>query len=385
MSNPVSKQYQPSWMTEDLVQFGDVVRRFSNEYLVPNDVKWREQKQATRAAWLKASELGIILPDVPDTYGGSGGTPAHAGVVFWEIGYSGNTGLGLGLSHIVGHYILNCGTKAQKLRWLPGIASGEIIAAIAMTEPGTGSDLQGVRTRAERRGDNYVINGAKTFISNGQLCDLVVVVAKTDPAQGSKGISLFLVDVNTPGFQRGKALEKLGMEGQDTSEMFFDDCSVPADCLIGGEEGRGFYQLMQQLAYERAQIAIGASGAMTRALDLTVEYVKERKAFGKALIEFQNTRFVLAGVKATVTATRAFTDMIVQQWIDGTLDATTASMAKFWCTERQCEVMDQCLQLFGGYGYMKEYPIARLYADARVQRIYGGANEIQRELVGRQL
>lgn len=379
------KKYQPTWMTEDLVQFSDVVRRFSKEYLEPNDLKWREQKQASRDAWLKAGELGIILPDVPDTYGGAGGTPAHAGVVFWELGYSGNTGLGLGLSHIVGHYILNFGTEAQKLRWLPGIASGEVIGAIAMTEPGTGSDLQGVRTRAERRGDNYVINGAKTFISNGQLCDVVVVVAKTDPTQGAKGISLIIVDANTPGFKRGKALDKLGMEGQDTSEMFFDDCMVPADCLLGEHEGRGFYQLMEQLAFERAQLAIQASGAMARALDLTVEYVKERHAFGKPLIEFQNTRFVLADVKATVTASRAFADMVVQQWIDGTLDPVTASMAKFWITERQCEVMDRCLQLFGGYGYMKEYPIARLYADARVQRIYGGTNEIQRELVGRQL
>lgn len=379
------KKYQPTWMTEDLVQFSDVVRRFSKEYLEPNDLKWREQKQASRDAWLKAGELGIILPDVPDTYGGAGGTPAHAGVVFWELGYSGNTGLGLGLSHIVAHYILNFGTEAQKLRWLPGIASGEVIGAIAMTEPGTGSDLQGVRTRAERRGDNYVINGAKTFISNGQLCDVVVVVAKTDPTQGAKGISLIIVDANTPGFKRGKALDKLGMEGQDTSEMFFDDCTVPADCLLGEHEGRGFYQLMEQLAFERAQLAIQASGAMARALDLTVEYVKERHAFGKPLIEFQNTRFVLADVKATVTASRAFADMVVQQWIDGTLDTVTASMAKFWITERQCEVMDRCLQLFGGYGYMKEYPIARLYADARVQRIYGGTNEIQRELVGRQL
>jgi acyl-CoA dehydrogenase len=260
-----------------------------------------------------------------------------------------------------------------------------VIAAIAMTEPGTGSDLQGVRTRAERRGDDYVINGAKTFISNGQLCDVVIVVAKTDPTQGSKGISLFIVDTDTPGFERGQVLEKIGMEGQDTSEMFFADCTVPADCLLGAVEGQGFYQLAGQLAFERAQIAIGAAGAVARALEITVDYVKERKAFGKPLIDFQNTRFVLADVKATVTATRAFTDMVVQQWIDGTLDSVTASMAKFWCTERQCEVMDQCLQLFGGYGYMKEYPIARLYADARVQRIYGGANEIQRELVGRQL
>ena len=381
----MSTPYKAAWMTDDLVQFGDAIRRFSTDYLLPNDVAWREHKQATREAWRKAGELGMILPDVPDTYGGADGTPAHAAVVFWELGYSGNTGLGLGLSHIVGHYLLKFGTEVQKQRWLPGIASGEVIGAIAMTEPGTGSDLQGVRTRAEKRGDSYAISGAKTFISNGQLCDLVVVVAKTDPSLGAKGISLFLVDTTTPGFQRGKVLEKLGMEGNDTSEMYFDDCIVPADCLLGEEEGRGFYQLMEQLAYERAQIAIWAVGAMTRAFELTVDYVKDRRAFGKALIEFQNTRFVLAGVKATVTAARAFSDMVVQQWIDGTLDAATASMAKFWCTERQCEVTDQCLQLFGGYGYMKEYPIARLYADARVQRIYGGTNEIQRELVGRQL
>ena len=372
-------------MSEDLVQFGDAIRRFSKEYLEPNDVAWRTQKQATREAWLKAGELGMILPDLPEQYGGFGGTPAHAAVAFWEVGYSGNTGLGLGINHIVGHYILNCGTEAQKQRWLPGLMAGEVIASIAMTEPGTGSDLQGVRTSAERRGDQYVINGAKTFITNGQLCDMVIVVAKTDSSKGSKGISLFIVETNNPGFQRGKALDKIGMEGQDTSEMFFDNCAVAADCLLGGEEGRGFYQLMQQLPYERAQIALWACGAMTRAFDMTVEYVKERKAFGQAIIDFQNTRFVLADVKATVTASRAFTDIVVQRWVDGTLDSVTASMAKFWVTERQGEVVDKCLQLFGGYGYMKEYPIARMYADARVQRIYGGTNEIQRELVGRQL
>jgi acyl-CoA dehydrogenase len=377
--------HKAGWMTDDLVEFADALRRFSKEYLEPNDVPWREQKQATREAWLKAGELGMILPDVPDEYGGSGGTPAHAAAVFWELGYSGNTGLGLGLSHIVGHYLLQFGTEAQKRRWLPGIASGEIIGAIAMTEPGTGSDLQGVRTRADLRGGQYVLNGAKTFISNGQLCDVVIVVAKTDPALGAKGISLLIVDTTTPGFQRGKALDKLGMEGQDTSEMFFDDCAVPADCLLGGEAGRGFYQLLGQLPYERAQIAIWAAGAMTRAFDITVDYVKERQAFGQPLIDFQNTRFVLAGVKATITAARAFTDMLVQQWLDGSLDSVTASMAKFWTTERQCEVTDQCLQLWGGYGYMREYQIARLYADARVQKIYGGTNEIQRELVGRQL
>jgi acyl-CoA dehydrogenase len=254
-----------------------------------------------------------------------------------------------------------------------------------MTEPGTGSDLQGVRTRAEKQGDGYVINGAKTFITNGQLCDMVVVVAKTDPGQGAKGISLLIVDARTPGFRRGKVLDKVGQEGGDTSEMFFDDCKVPADCLIGGKEGQGFFQLMGQLPYERAQIAIGAAAQMERALALTVAYAKDRRAFGKPIIEFQNTRFVLADVKATTLAARTFADHLVQQWIDGKLDAALASMGKFWITERQGEVIDKCLQLFGGYGYMTEYPIARMYADARVLRIYGGTNEIQRELVGRSL
>lgn len=383
----MSESYRPAWMSDDLVQFRDAIGRFAREQLEPNDVKWREAKQPTREAWRMAGELGMILPDVPEEYGGAGGTPAHAAVLFEEFGYSGNTALslGTGMNHIVAHYLLRYGTEAQKRRWLPGMCSGEVVAAIAMTEPGTGSDLQGVRTRAERRGDNYVLNGAKTFISNGQLCDVVLAVVKTDPTLGGKGISLMLVDTRSPGFRRGKALDKLGMEGQDTSEMFFDDCAVPVDSLLGGVEGQGFYQLMHQLPFERAQLAIHAVGAMRRAFDMTVAYVKERKAFGKPIGDFQNSRFVLADVKATVTASRAFSDMVVQQWLDGSLDSVMASMAKFWLTERQGEVMDKCLQLFGGYGYMKEYPIARMYVDARVQRIYGGTNEIQRELVGRSL
>lgn len=377
--------YSPAWMTPEVAQFREAARRFAREHLEPTDLEWRADRQASRAAWRKAGELGLILPDVPEEYGGAGGTPAHAAVAFEAVAYSGNTGLGLGLNYIVGHYLLRYGTEAQKRRWLPGLASGEVVGAIAMTEPGTGSDLQAVRTRAERRGESYVINGSKIFISNGQLCDMVVVVTKTDPSQGSKGVSLIIVDAATPGFRRGKALDKLGMEGQDTSEMFFDDCTVPADCLLGGQEGRGFYQLMEQLAFERAQIAVNAVGAMTRAYDLALEYVKQRSAFGQALIDFQNTRFVLADVKATVLASSTFADLIVQKWIDGSLDPATASMGKFWLSERQGEVIDRCLQLFGGYGFMREYPIARLYADARAQRIYGGANEIQRELVGRTL
>ncbi|MBV8665803.1 MAG: acyl-CoA dehydrogenase family protein [Burkholderiaceae bacterium] len=377
--------YTPSWMDEDLAQFREAVRRYTKDYLEPTDVEWRENKQASREAWLKAGELGLILPDLPEEYGGAGVSAAYAAVVIHEVAYTGNTGLGIGMNHIVGHYIARFGTEEQKKRWLPGMASGEIIAAVAMTEPGTGSDLQGVRTKADKVDGKYVINGSKIFISNGQMCDMVLVVAKTDATQGAKGISLIIVDCNTPGFRRGKALDKIGLEGQDTSEMFFDDCTVPADCLLGGKEGMGFYQLTEQLAYERAQIAIWAAAAQQRAFELTVEYAKERKAFGKALIEFQNTRFVLAEVKATVTASRTFADLIIQKWADGTLDASTASMGKFWLTDRQCEVVDKCLQLFGGYGYMREYPIARMYADARVQRIYGGTNEIQRELVGRLL
>jgi len=373
------------WMDEDLEAFADTVRRFALEYVEPNDLKWREQHHCGREVWHKAGELGLILPDVPEEYGGSGGSAAHAAVVIRELSAVGNTGFGVGISHIVGHYLLNYGTEAQKQRWLPGIASGEIITSIAMTEPGTGSDLQGVRTRADKTGEGYVINGAKTFITNGQLSDMVLVVAKTDTTQAAKGISLLIVDTKAKGFRRGKVLDKLGVEGGDTSEMFFDDCAVPADCLLGGKEGQGFFQLVGQLPYERAQIAIAAAAMMERALALTIDYCKDRRAFGKPIMEFQNTRFVLADVKATTLASRTFADHIVQQWIDGKLDATLASMGKFWLTERQGEVMDKCLQLFGGYGYMKEYPIARMYADARVQRIYGGTNEIQRELVGRSL
>jgi len=380
------ENYRSPWMDEDLDAFGDSVRRFCKEILEPNEMKWRAQHYIDRDAWLKAGELGMILPDLPEEYGGAGGTPAHACVVMREVGYVGASSWGYGINYLVGHYLANYGTEAQKQRWLPGMASGEVITSVAMTEPGTGSDLQGVRTTAKKRPDGkYVINGAKTFITNGQMCDMVVVVAKTSDAPGAKSISLMIVDTANPGFRRGKCLDKVGQDAGDTSEMFFDDCVVEADALLGGVEGQGFFQLMGQLPFERAMIAVSAAALMERALALTVDYVKERKAFGKALIEQQNTRFVLADVKATVTASRAFADVIIQRWIDGTLDSAMASMGKFWLTERQGEVIDKCVQFFGGYGYMLEYPIARMYADARVQRIYGGANEIQRELVARSL
>ena len=378
------ENYRSPWMTEDLEQFKDMVERFGKEYLEPNELKWREQHYADRSAWLKAGELGLILPDFPEEYGGAGGDTAHYACVIQVMNANGS-GLGTGLSHIVAKYILDDGTEEQKLKWLPKIGTGEIICAIAMTEPGAGSDLKSVRTRAVKTGNKYVINGAKTFISNGQTCDMVLVVAKTDAGEGSKGVSLFMVDTNTPGFRRGKLLSKVGMHAQDTSEMFFDDVEVPQDCLLGGVEGQGFYTLMRQLAFERAQIGVGAVAVMERALRLTIEYTKDRKVFGQPVIEFQNSRFVLADVKATVLAAKTFVDLIVQRWIDGTLDTTLASMGKFWLTERQGEVLDRCLQLFGGYGYMNEYPIGRMWADARIARIYGGSNEIQREVVARSL
>ncbi|MNM60302.1 Acyl-CoA dehydrogenase [compost metagenome] len=377
--------YRSPWLDDEVAPFADSVRRFVTQTLAPREEQWREQHQTDRESWLACGEMGMILPDVPVEYGGSGGTAAHVAVVLGEMAYADVTGLGLSINHIVGHYILDDGTEAQKQYWLPKIASGEVICSVAMTEPGTGSDLQAVRARAVKQGDKYVINGAKTFITNGQMCDMVAVVAKTDPEGGSKGISIFLVDTKLPGFRRGKCLDKVGMQSADTSEMFFDDVEVPADCLLGGVEGKGFYTLMKQLPYERTQIAIGSAATMERALQVTLEYTKDRKVFGKPVLDFQNTRFTLADVKATVFASRTFCDHLIQQWIDGKLDSTLASMGKFWLTERQGEVIDRCLQFFGGYGYMNEYPIARMWTTARVQRIYGGANEIQRELVGRSL
>ncbi len=377
--------YRSPWLIEEVEAIADSVRRFAEDVLAPNDEKYRKQHYVDREAWLKAGELGIILPDVPAEYGGSDGTPAFYAAAVTELGRAGCTGLGISINNIVGHYIFSDGTEEQKRRWLPKIAAGEVICSVAMSEPGAGSDLQGVRTRAEKRGDKYVISGAKTFITNGGTCDMVAVVARTGNIPGAKGISIFLVDADTPGFRRGRTLDKVGADAQDTAELFFDDCEVTADCLLGGVEGQGFFTLMRQLPFERAAIAVCAAAQMERAFALTVDYVKERKAFGTALIDFQNTRFTLADIKATVLASRTFCDHLIQQWADGKLDSTLASMGKFWLTERQSEVIDRCVQFFGGYGYMNEYPIARLWAEQRVMRIYGGANEIQRELVGRSL
>jgi acyl-CoA dehydrogenase len=306
-------------------------------------------------------------------------------VVILEASRANLSGWGGGLhSAIVAPYLFLCGTDDQKLRFLPRMASGELVTAIAMTEPGTGSDLQAVRTFARRDGDEYVINGAKTFITNGQHANLIIVVCKTDREAGAKGVSLLLVETDkAPGFRRGRKLDKVGLKSQDTSELFFDDVRVPSANLLGGKEGQGFFQLMEQLPQERLIIALQGVAAMERALDETLAYVKQRKAFGKTVWDFQNTRFKLAEVQATVLATRAFVDACMVSHLQGELDAARAALAKSWVSEQQGKVMDECLQLFGGYGYMMEYPIAELYVDARVQRIYGGTNEIMKELASR--
>jgi len=374
------------WMTPDVVAFRDQVRRFVADEVAPHETRWRAEHKVDRALWNKAGELGLLLADVPDDYGGSGGTFAHMAVVFDELGAAGDSSFGVSVHAIAAHYLLNQGTEAQKHKWLPRLASGELVGAIAMTEPGAGSDLQGIRTSARRDGDHYVINGTKTFITNGYWAGLLVLVARTSDAPGSKGISLIMVETEgLAGYRVGKPLEKIGMQGQDTCELFFEDVRVPVENVLGEAEGRGFAQLMQELPYERLMVAVAAVAAIERAVKLTVAYTRERKAFGKSLLDLQNTRFVLAECKTHATIARVFVDRCIQAMIDNQLDTVTASMAKYWCSDIQCKVIDDCLQLFGGYGYMREYPIAQMYADARVQRIYAGANEIMKELIARSL
>ncbi len=378
--------YTSPWMDSELESFRDTVRRFVQNEITPFEEQWAKQQHVDRGLWRKAGELGLLLADIPDEYGGSGGSFAHQCVVFEELSFAGNSSFGIHVHAIVAHYLLNQGTEAQKRKYLPRLASGDMVAAIAMTEPGAGSDLQGVRTRAERQGEHYVINGSKTFISNGYLADLILVVAKTDPAAGAKGTSLMLVETkNCPGFRVGRILDKIGQKGQDTCELYFDDVRVPADNVLGGVDGQGFYQLMTELPYERLIVGVSAVASIEHAVQLTVDYTRERKAFGKALIELQNTRFKLAECKTQAVVARTYVDRCIVDMLEGRMDAVGASMAKYWLTDLQCQVIDECLQLFGGYGYMNEYPIARMYADARVQRIYGGANEIMKEIIARAL
>jgi alkylation response protein AidB-like acyl-CoA dehydrogenase len=339
-----------------------------------------------RDFWLKAGEAGIMAGAVPEEYGGVGGGISFDAITAYEQARKGDIGWGYGIQSIVTHYVTAYGTDAQKERWLPKLTSGEMVAAIAMTEPGTGSDLKSVRTTATKDGNGYLINGSKIFITNGQNADLVIVVAKTDKDAGAKGVSLIAVETaDAEGYSRGRNLKKMGMKGNDTSELFFEDVKVPADNLLGHDEGQGFYQLMKQLPWERLVIAITALGSIDFALEETLRYVKERKAFGNRIMDFQNTRFKLAECKTKAEVLRSFINDCIARLEVGELDAATASMAKYWGTEVQNEVMNECVQLHGGYGYMQEYPISRMYTDARVQMIYGGTNEIMKELIARSL
>jgi acyl-CoA dehydrogenase len=385
MSNYVSNYISP-WLDDELNILRDAVFQFFSEEFTPREESWKAQGMVDLDAWHKAGEMGILCPSIPEEYGGAGGTFAHETVISEELCRAGVSSFGNGIHSIVAHYILAFCNEEQKKTWLSQMIAGERIGAIAMTEPGAGSDLQGVITTARRDGDSYVINGSKTFITNGFLSDLIIVVAKTDKSKGSKGTSLFMLEAEgLEGFSRGKPLKKIGMNGCDTTELFFDNVRVPAENLLGGEEGQGFVQLMKQLPFERMLLAVSAVSCMELAIEETLKYVKERKAFGQPLMGFQNTRFKLAECKTEARIARVFLDHCIESLIAEKLDTTTAAMAKWWCSQKQCEIVDECLQLFGGYGYMMEYPIANMYVDSRVQKIYGGTNEIMKEMIARTL
>ena len=373
---------------EDICIFERSVTKFLDDHVPESRVaKWRADGVVERAMWREAGQARLLCLAIPEAYGGAGGDFRHEAILNEQLARRGLNGFAAALHNaIVAPYILHYGSEEQKRKWLPKMATGEFIGAIAMTEPGAGSDLQGVKTTARKDGNQYVVSGQKTFISNGQTADVVVVVAKTDPSRGAKGTSLIVVETDqADGFHRGRNLDKLGFEAQDTSELFFDDVRVPTSNLLGPEEGLGFAQLMQQLPQERLTIAIGGVAVMERALELTIAYVKERKAFGQRLIDFQNTQFKLAECKTEATVARTFVDRLIGLHLEGKLDAAAASMAKYWVTDLENRIVDDCLQLFGGYGYMSEYPISHMYRDSRVQRIYGGANEIMKVLIARTL
>lgn len=377
-------QFTRSWNDEDLDALRDSVARFADTEMLPVDEEARRRGHVGHALWRRAGELGFLCTDIPEAYGGGGGDFRHEAVVYEEMARRGLSGMATSVHSIAAHYLLNHGTEEQKQRWLPAMARGELVGAIAMSEPGAGSDLQGVRTRAERAEGHYRINGSKIFITNGFLAGLIVVVCKSDAAQGARGISLLVVETrDCLGFRVGRVLDKMGMKAQDTSELFFDDVTVPEANLLGGVEGQGFFQLMSDLPYERLIIAVSAVAAMEGAYDATLAYVRERKAFGKPIADFQNTRFKLAEVATEITVGRAFVDRCIEQLLAGQLDTATASMAKLWTTEAQGRVLDELVQLHGGYGYMNEYLVTRMYADARVQRIYGGTSEIMKEVIAR--
>jgi acyl-CoA dehydrogenase len=386
---PVIDVPDPEFMAdEEIAVFRDAVGKFFEQHAPQQRVaRWREDGMVERAFWEEAGAAGLLGMTVPTEYGGHGGDFRHDLVVLDQQAAKGVDGFAASLHNvIILPYIVRHGTEEQKQRWLPRLVSGELISAIAMTEPGVGSDLQNVATTAVRDGNGYRLNGAKTFISSGQLANFVVVVAKTDPTQRAKGISLLCLETDgADGFRRGKKLDKIGLDAADTSELFFDDVFVPADNLLGGEEGRGFYQLMGELPQERLVIAVGAMSTIEKALDTTVEYVKQRKAFGQTIWDFQNTQFVLADLKARGTAAKVFLNDCIAKLLRGDLDVTTASIAKYWLTELQGEVVDKCLQLHGGWGYINEYPIAKMFRDSRISRIFGGSNEIMKMLIARSM
>lgn len=371
--------------TEDHQIFRESVRRFLDKEVLPHHAQWEDQGYVDREVWLKAGQNGLLCTSMPEQWGGAGADRLYSVVVMEEIARINATGLGFVLhSEIVAPYLLRYGTEEQKARYLPKMATGEMIGAIAMSEPAAGSDLQGVRTTAIRDGDHYVLNGSKTFITNGWHADVVVVVAKTDPAAGAKGTSLFLIERGMPGFDKGQRLKKVGLKAQDTSELFFNDLRVTSAQLLG-KENQGFIYLMQELPWERMQIAIAAIEGAQAAIDWTVDYVKNRKLFGTTVAQFQNTRFKLAELQTEVQIGRVFVDRCLEALLEDKLDTATASMAKYWCSDLQGKVLDECVQLHGGYGFMWEYPVARAWADARVQRIYGGTNEIMKELITRSM
>ncbi len=386
----LSERHESPWMNEELRIMREAVGRFLEKEFVPNIGAWEKQGRIDRDAWRKAGDAGLLCASIPAAYGGGGGNFKHEAVLLEELTYAGISGWGNSVhSGIVAHYIHAYGSEEQKQRWLPKMASGELVAAIAMTEPGTGSDLQAVATTAIPDGDDFVLNGQKTFLSNGMNAELICVVAKTDPGEAASGVSLIMLETESVegegGFSRGRNLEKLGQKAADTAEIFFADVRVPKANLLGGAEGSGFVQLMQQLPQERLIIAVGAVAGIEKTLRVTSDYVKERKAFGKRILDFQNTQFKLAERFTEARVARIFVDDCVERLVAGKLDVSTAAMAKWWTTQKQCEIVDECLQFFGGYGYMMEFPIARMYADSRVQKIYGGSNEIMKMLIAREI
>jgi acyl-CoA dehydrogenase len=369
--------------------FRDSFRRFMNAEIAPHHAQWEAQGYVDKAVWRKAGALGFLCMNLPEAYGGADADKLFSIIQIEELSAGGFSGIGYGLhSEIVAPYLMHYGTQAQKAQYLPLLASGDMVGAIAMTEPSAGSDLQGIKTTALQQADgSYLLNGSKTYITNGWHSDLVIVVAKTNPSAGAKGTSLFLLEQGTPGFTKGKPLHKLGLKAQDTCELFFDNVHVPAENLLGGTDylNKGFICLMEQLPWERLQIAIGAVAASQAAIGWTLDFVKQRQVFGQTVSAYQNTRFKLAEMQTEVQIAQVFVDKCTELLLEDELDTATASMAKYWCTDLQCKVMDECVQLHGGCGYMWEYPITRAYADARVQRIYGGTNEIMKEVITRSM